>query len=82
MEFNPGLYDVPVNEVAIALQVDFPLVHPSTIWMTATKAVERLVLEDLIIKPVQCEWRNPERTADCENYAPITKSVCYRHGNY
>jgi hypothetical protein len=82
MEFEPGLYDVAVNEVAIALQADFPLMDPGTIWMTSTRAVERLVLEDLIIKPTVCEWRNASRTVDCENLAPLTKTHCYRHGNW
>ena len=82
MDFEPSLYDVAINEAAIALQADNPIVRPETIWAEATKVIERLVAEDLIIKPSQCEWRNPERTADCDNLAPLTKSWCFVHGNY
>ena len=82
MDFQPALYDAAVNEVAIALQADNPLVAPSTIWETATEAVKRLVEEDLIIKPERCQWRNPERTADCDELAPLTKPWCFVHGTY
>jgi hypothetical protein len=82
MLFEPSLYNVAINEVAIALQHEYPLVEAGRLWETATAAVGRLVEEDLIIKPEQCQWRNPERTADCENLAPLTKSWCFDHGVY
>jgi len=82
MEYDPSLYDIAINQVAIGLQDDYPLLSPSTCWESATTAVRRLVEEDLIIKPSLCGWRNPEHTADCENLVPLGRSLCYRHSNY
>ena len=82
MLFEPSLYNVAINEVAIALQDEYPLVTPAIIWETATAAVGRLVEEDLIIKPSQCEYANATKTVTCENLAPLTKSWCFDHGIY
>ena len=82
MEHDPALYDVAINEVHNVLTEHDPLVNPDALWATATVIVNRLVEEDLIIKPSLCEWRNPENTADCQRPAPLTKSYCYQHGNY
>lgn len=82
MEYEPALYDVAINEVHNVLTEHNPLVNPDALWVTATVIVNRLVAEDLIIKPSHCEWRNPEHTADCGNLTPLTKSLCYLHSNH
>lgn len=81
MDFDAALYDLPINEVAIALQAHDPLVNPDAHWVTATAAVKRLVEEDLLIKPERCAYANGPRTVICENDAPIGKTWCYVHGN-
>ena len=82
MEYEPGYYEVAINEVRDALGRLEPLVNPDALYFTATVVVKRLVEEDLIVPLEQCEYANATKTVTCENLAPLTKSWCFDHGNY
>ena len=79
MEYDSTLYDVVLEQAELAIRAEFPIIDTSVVRRLADDTVRRLVEEDLIITPPKCEYGNPSRTVDCENFAPIGKSYCYKH---
>lgn len=79
MDYDSTLYDVALVQVELAIRSEFELLDASVVRRLTDDVVRRLVEEDLIVEPPKCEHGNPERTIDCENYAPIGKSYCYNH---